>query len=194
MKLNTLSILVFVVSAVVTIAFSFATANYRESAILGSVENIKQVQTTELTPRLVISNINVNTRIESVGLTKLGAMEAPKSPENVAWYNLGPVVGSIGSAVIAGHFGWKEGIPAVFDNLNKLQIGDRVYVKSVNQEVLTFVVQKTKIYDKDADTTEVFISNDKLSRLNLITCEGVWDKDSKVYSDRLVVFTVRAKL
>jgi sortase A len=36
--------------------------------------------------------------------------------------------------------------------------------------------------------TEVF-GDAEIPRLNLITCNGVWDKNSKNYSDRLVVYS-----
>jgi hypothetical protein len=46
-------------------------------------------------------------------------------------------------------------------------------------------------FDPSADATAVFISNDGSSHLNLITCDGVWDKQAKQYSKRLVVFADR---
>jgi hypothetical protein len=70
--------------------------------------------------RLKIPSINVDAPIEYVGLTSDGAMDVPKGHVKVAWFNLGPSPGEIGSSVIAGHYGWKNNIPAVFDNLHKL--------------------------------------------------------------------------
>jgi LPXTG-site transpeptidase (sortase) family protein len=140
--------------------------------------------------RLKIPKINVDAAFEYVGLDPLGAMDAPKGPANVAWFDLGPRPGENGSAVIAGHYGrWKNGEGSVFDNLNKLRKGDRVYVEDEGGVIISFVVRENRKYDPEGDASDVFSSNDGKSHLNLITCEGVWDETEKSYSSRLVVFT-----
>jgi hypothetical protein len=53
----------------------------------------------------------------------------------------------------------------------------------------TFVVRESRSFNPNADASDVFNSNDEKSHLNLITCEGSWNKDSKSYSQRLVIFT-----
>ena len=117
-------------------------------------------------------------------------MDVPKERANVAWFNLGPRPGENGSAVIAGHYGrWKNGKGSVFDNLHKLRKGDKIYVEDENGVIITFVVRESRRYDPNASVGDVFGSNDGKAHLNLITCEGVWDKVSKTYSKRLVVFT-----
>jgi LPXTG-site transpeptidase (sortase) family protein len=144
---------------------------------------------TNLPVRLKIPKINVDAAFEYVGLDPLGAMDIPKGPANVAWFNLGPRPGENGSAVIAGHYGrWKNGEGSVFDNLNKLGKGDRVYVEDENGAIISFVVRESRKYDPEADASDVFGSNDGKSHLNLITCEGVWNETEKSYSSRLVVF------
>jgi len=149
----------------------------------------KEQASSILAIRLKIPKINLNAAIESVGLTPDGAMDAPKGPTNTAWFNLGPSPGEKGSAVIDGHFGWYNGKPAVFDDLNKLQKGDKLYVEDETGASTTFVVRMSRSYDPKADATDVFGSDDGKAHLNLITCEGVWDKATKSYSNRLVVFS-----
>lgn len=139
--------------------------------------------------RLKIPKINIDTLVEYVGLTSEGAMDTPESPNNVAWFDLGPRPGEIGSATISGHFGWKNGKPSIFDNLHKLQKGDEIYIEDEKGETITFIVTKLQIYDLTENASEVFVSNDGASHLNLITCEGSWDKVKKTYSNRLIVFS-----
>ena len=139
--------------------------------------------------RLEIPAISVDASIEDVGLTSQGAMDVPAGPTSTAWFDLGPRPGENGSAVIAGHEGWKGGIRAVFDDLHQLRIGDRVYVEDAQNATTTFVVSGIQTYDKNGDATDVFSSNDGKAHLNLITCEGTWNAAKKSYSDRLVVFT-----
>ena len=138
---------------------------------------------------LKIPSINVDAPVEYVGITSDGAMDAPKERANVAWFNLGSRPGEIGSAVIAGHYGWKNGKGSAFDNLYKLRKGDKIYVEDDKGVIISFVVRESRRYDPKADSSDVFGSNDGKPHLNLITCEGVWDKVSKTYSKRLVVFT-----
>ncbi len=139
--------------------------------------------------RLKIPEINVDSAVEHVGFTPAGAMDVPKGPDEVAWFDLGPRPGEKGSAAIAGHYGWKNGIPAAFDNLDKLKKGDKIYVEDDGGAIITFVVRESRTYAQNEDAPEVFGSNDGKAHLNLITCEGTWNKAQKSYSNRLVVFT-----
>ncbi|HSR89389.1 MAG TPA: class F sortase [Candidatus Udaeobacter sp.] len=141
--------------------------------------------------RLQIPKLKVNASVENVGLTKDKSMGAPKIPSDVAWFNLGVRPGEIGSAVMAGHVNWYSGATAVFANLNKLKPGDKIFVKDNNGVTISFVVRKVRVYSIKDDTSEVFSADDDLAHLNLITCVGVWNKRSKQYSQRLVVFTDR---
>ena len=140
--------------------------------------------------RLKIPGINVDAVVEYVGLTSNGDMDVPREPTDVAWFELGQRPGVNGSAVIAGHYGrWKNGEGSIFDDLNKLRKGDKLYIEDDKGVIIPFVVRESRRYDPKADASDVFGSNDGKSHLNLITCEGVWGEVSKNYSERLVVFT-----
>ncbi len=138
---------------------------------------------------LKIPNINVDTAFEYVGVAPDGTMDIPKGPVNVGWFKFGPHPGEKGSAVIAGHFGWYNNIPAVFDDLYKLKKGDKIYVEDEKGQTATFVVRETAEYKPEADTSNVFGSNDGKAHLNLITCQGNWNTASQSRPKRLVVFT-----
>lgn len=139
--------------------------------------------------RLTIPKIKVNAMLESVGLTAQGAVDVPKGLANAAWFNRSPHPGGIGNAIITGHYGyWKNNLPTVFNNLAKLRQGDKIYVKDKQGITTTFVVRKLKTYGPKDDVPEVFISDDDQAHLNLITCLGVWNKVTKSYPKRLVVF------
>ncbi len=139
--------------------------------------------------RLKIPAINVDSLVEYVGLDPQGAMDVTKGPAEVAWFELGPRPGENGSAVIAGHSGWKRNIPAAFDNLYKLNKGDKISVEDEKGSAIIFVVREIKIYGKDEDASGVFGSIDGKAHLNLITCAGSLDIAKQVRADRLIVFT-----
>ncbi len=156
-----------------------------------AVASPNQVQVSFGVPkRLKIPKIKVDAAVDSVGLTRQGAVGVPKGPSTVAWFNLGPRPGENGSAVLTGHFGpWVNGKRSVFDNLYKLRKGDKLSIIDDKGATITFVVREIRSYTQNAQATEVFNVSDGKAHLNLITCAGVWNKRTKLYSKRLVVFT-----
>ncbi|MDP2691573.1 MAG: class F sortase [bacterium] len=138
-----------------------------------------------------IPSINVNAEIERVALAEDGSMDVPKHAFSTAWYELGPRPGEIGSAAIAGHVNWMDGSTAIFANLHKVKAGDKIIVQNDTGKDISFVVREIRNYESAQDATDVFTSHDGKAHLNIITCSGVWDKESKQYSKRLVVFAER---
>jgi len=164
------------------------------AAIEPPFKNIVTVITKEhvssgIPVRIEIPRINLDTIVIQVGLTPNGAMAVPSGPTETAWYKLGPHPGEIGSAVISGHYGWKDNISAAFDSLHRLEIGDTVRVEDENGRMNTFIVRAVRSYYPQADASLIFSSGDIVPHLNLITCEGTWNQNQKSYSKRLVVFT-----
>lgn len=139
--------------------------------------------------QLKITSIGVDTTIKPVGLTIDGDMAIDESIDTVAWYQLGPKPGEKASAVIAGHYGWKDGQASVFNKLHTLKAGDRVITFDEKRTETQFIVREIRSYDPSADATEVFRSTDGKAHLNLITCIGAWNGSLQTYSERLVVFT-----
>ncbi len=140
--------------------------------------------------RLRISAIGVDALVEQVGANPTGEMDTPRNYSNVAWFNLGPSPGAEGSAVIAGHLDYKNGQKAVFYDLNKLKMGDQLFIEDEKGKFIVFIVREMRSYDSHNLVPEVFLSSEG-QHLNLITCAGAWDHSKKEYAERLVVFTDR---
>ncbi len=149
--------------------------------------NESQNREEKLPVRLIIPTINVDTYVEYVGIKSNGEMDVPSSVTNVGWFSSGTVPGAVGSAVIDGHIDGKSGEPGVFFDLDKLKVGDRLFIEDNKGELITFVVRENRIYSPGY-AEEIFTLDDA-AHLNLITCYGSWDKANKSYSKRLVVFT-----
>lgn len=145
-----------------------------------------------LPSRIEIADINVNAVVTPVGIASDGTMAILEDPTITAWYKYGPHPGDVGSAVIAGHYGWKAGKASVFNDLHTMKAGDKVQVYDTDSAKIVFVVRELRLYDPKADAREVFQSSDNKAHLNLITCEGEWNNGQQTYSSRLVVFTDRA--
>lgn len=139
--------------------------------------------------RLRIPAINVDALVEGTGVLANGEMGIPAGPDGVAWFKFGPHPGETGSAVIDGHYGWKDSIPAVFDNLKKLQPGEKVSIEDDNGLIINFVVREIREFNPKEDASNVFNSYDGKSHLNLVTCDGPWNRNTASRPTRLVVFT-----
>jgi len=145
---------------------------------------------SELPVRLIIPAIAVDAHVQHVGVVADGSgnMDIPSNFSDVGWYEPGTRPGMIGSAVIAGHYNGKNVPRAVFYDLDKLQIGDEIIIKSAKRIEDIFQVVRIEAYDYDAVTTEIFLSHDGQRRLNLITCGGIWLPDVGMYDRRVVIF------
>ncbi len=138
---------------------------------------------------LFIPTIGVDAVIEPVGVTSSGALDTPKGPTTTGWFDQSPRPGEKGVAIIDGHYGWKNNIPTVFNNLHTVKKGDHIYVADQALGTSTFVVTAIKSYGEHDNDSDVFVNKDGESHLNIITCGGVWNKAQHRYSKRLVVFT-----
>jgi sortase A len=158
----------------------------------GLVENIETS-----TPEVVVGNpiffsipkIGVNASFEYVGVDQNGRMQDPEDADKVGWFRLGVKPGSKGNAVIAGHLDKASGAPAIFYNLSSLQAGDEVIVTDEKNNQFRYKVSEKVIYPFDEVPLEhIFGTTDK-TRLNLITCDGVFNHNTKNYSHRMVIYS-----
>ena len=183
-------LLVFLIGGLVLTAYSLSRTYEQNSAFPTlTIPPLPVTWETSITPvQLQIPSLYIDAPIESVGITATGAMDVPRTIENVAWFSLGVVPGETGTAVISGHYGWRDQKASVFDHLQQVQIGSLIHITSANGTVVTFKVHGVKTYAWNADAQEIFIATDGKSHLNLITCAGTWDAKNKTYLKRLVVF------
>lgn len=140
-----------------------------------------------LPKRITIPAIEVNSVIQSVGVTISGEMGTPNNTIDVGWFRLGPRPGEKGNAVIAGHVDDANGFPGVFANLYKLKKGDTLYIEDASGITYTFTVRGSYRYDPGF-AEDVFSPTNDITGLNLITCDGSWDTTTNSFRKRLVVF------
>lgn len=176
-------ILIAVVAVSLLFLFYFIQGTNRKSVSQSSVVNNAS---PGLPVRLTIPAINVNANIQQVGVTSEGDMEVPSTIVDVGWFKLGSRPGDKGSAVISGHVDGKNGEAAIFTNLYKLKKGDRLSIEDDTGRTISFIVRESRTYTPGY-AEEVFSLNDS-AHLNLVTCDGVWDTNKKIYTKRLVVF------
>ena len=134
--------------------------------------------------KLIIPKIHLNDPIVQVGLTDGGLMAVPSgSTSNVGWYKYGTVPGESGNSVLDAH------VFAAFSKLNKLAVGDNIFISTVSGKKLTFVVVATKTYAlADVPEANLFGPTDE-THLNLITCAGNLTADHSTYDHRIIIYT-----
>jgi LPXTG-site transpeptidase (sortase) family protein len=152
-----------------------------------------QVTPQDLPTRLRIPAINVDANVQHVGIAASGdgAMAVPSNFTDAAWYEYGPVPGMEGSAVIDGHVDNALSLAGVFKHLSELKPGDDIYVDSASTTV-HFVVTDVEAYPVSQVPLQQIFNKTGGVYLNLITCDGTWEENQKMYNERLVVYAERA--
>jgi uncharacterized repeat protein (TIGR01451 family) len=144
--------------------------------------------TGSITPyRLRIPALDIDTMVESVGVTRRGLMDVPANIWDAAWLKSGVKPGASGQAVIDGHLDSTQG-SAVFSDLHRLHPGDRFYVSDASGSELTFRVATLQVEPLDGFPVVRVFGPSHGRLLNLITCAGTFVPARKTYDHRLVVF------
>lgn len=138
--------------------------------------------------QLSIPAIDVSTPLVSLGVKKDKTVEVPVNPSLAGWYGLGPAPGDRGSAVILGHVDSVNG-PAVFADLQHLDAGDRVTVRSADGSLDRFEVTSVVTYPNAGFPARKVYTPQGHRALNLVTCGGLYDSDRGGYQSNVVVYT-----
>lgn len=143
--------------------------------------------------RLTIPKLRISSEVEELGLDKKGNMDVPKNFQDVGWYKLGYRLGENGNMVITGHLDTPTG-PAVFSELNLLTLGDEIFVDGSDSRQFVYKVYDKQIFGYSEFPLNLVFGPSAEQSLNLITCSGVFDRQNKNYSNRLVIFSKLRKV
>jgi Sortase domain len=139
--------------------------------------------------RLSIPRIGLDAAVESLGIVGSGLMDVPRALADVGWLSSGPVPGSAGNSVLAGHLDGYAGQPAAFWLLGALKSGDRITVTTASGAVRIFIVTRVMRYDSARIPLLSVFGPGRQANLNLITCAGPYVRSDGGYRDRLVVYS-----
>lgn len=139
------------------------------------------------TPELLkVPSLHISAKIITLGLTSQRTMEVPDSAEVAGWYKASPIPGEMGPAIIAAHVDWK-GRAGVFINLNKIRIGEKIFISLRDGKTIKYRVFSVRHYSKDNFPTASVYGNINYVGLRLITCSN-WSEQDRKYRDNLVVY------
>lgn len=141
-------------------------------------------------PRMIhMPSIEASGPIQKVGVTKSNAIAVPTNVNFAGWYTKSAKPGYPGLSVIDGHVSGKYK-PGIFKQLQKLNKGDTYEVEYGDNSRRTFrVVERKKLPTKEASSYLLDKRSDIERQLNLITCDGVYDRETKQYDQRLIVIS-----
>ena len=136
--------------------------------------------------RLQIDSIGVDAPVVDLQRSADQTLEVP-GWDDAGWWDRGPEPGDRGPAVIAGHVDSKSG-PAVFYRLRDLKPGEPIRVVLDDGRTVTFTVDRSERFAKDAFPTLDVYGLTPGPELRLITCDGDFDRSVGHYVDNLVVY------
>ena len=138
--------------------------------------------------RLIIRTIGVEAPVIPLGIDAQGRMLAPDGPHDVGWFELGPLPGTAGNAILTGHVDWTDGSLGVFSSLHALQPGPIVQFANPEKGFADYLVKwQRKYLAAQAPINEIVGQNMNERELTLITCAGTFDRQERNYSHRLIV-------
>ena len=140
--------------------------------------------------RIAIPAIGVSAPVIPLGLDAGGALEVPEDFSDAGWWTGGARPGERGPAVIAGHLDSHTGA-AVFFRLGDLRRGDAITIERADGSRVGFRVAGAERYAKDRFPTARVYGPTATPELRLITCSGMFDRQTGHYLDNTVVYARR---
>jgi len=137
---------------------------------------------------LNIPAIGLSAPLSELGLNPNHTVQVPTNYQEPGWYKFGPSPGQMGSSVILGHVDSYQG-PAIFFQLRSLRPGDHVNVRLADRVVAHFVVRQVAMYPKASFPTLQVYGSHGYSALQLVTCGGAFDTQTRSYLSNVVVYT-----
>lgn len=138
--------------------------------------------------RIQIPRLGVDGCIVQVGIDQNGAIAVPNNIYTAAWYVKSTLPGQPGLSIIDGHISGYYNQDAIFQHLDRLRAGDTLSVTLGSGRVLRYQVTKEQSVPL-ADAVSVLLAKEPTiaSQLNLITCGGQYNKQTKLYDHRIIV-------
>ncbi len=136
--------------------------------------------------RMIIPKVHVNAPVVQKDIDGHNVMEAPSSPDQVAWYPFSAEPGAGSNAVFSGHLDFAGRGPAVFWRLHELRAGDPLELEPASGPGYRYRVTSVQTYDANTGAVAEIIGPTAVDSVTLITCEGTYSKRSG-YSERLIV-------
>ncbi len=142
---------------------------------------------------LYLPSLNVQSRVDSVGINSNGNIDSPKNANDTAWYDGSAKPGQEGQVFINGHKSYSSSYGAAFDKLDQLKAGDQIVIENGNGDKFTYQVvnSQTLATDKVDMSQALNVPDDAKQGLTLMTYTGKYNYQHQNTDQRVVVYAVR---
>ena len=137
--------------------------------------------------RVEIPSLGIDSSLIDLFVAEDGTMGVPKTPEQIGWWEDGPVPGELGASLIAAHVSL-GGQPGAFAELGALEVGAKVVIDRVDGTAATYRVTSVEQFPKAEFPEERVYSYDGPTRLHLVTCGREINPETGHYDDNVVAF------
>ena len=147
----------------------------------------------DLPKYLVIESLKIKSRVITLGVNSDNRMQSPANIHDTGWYNKSAKPGNVtGTMLMDGHVGGPNE-DGVFHDLHKLKPGDAIEVVKGDNASVRYVVRTTETKDVNQVDMSKMLQPVTAGRggLNLITCAGDYNKDTRQYNERFMVYAER---
>lgn len=144
--------------------------------------------------RLMIPRIGLIAPLMPLGVDAGKEIETPplNRPNQAGWYKYGPIPGQQGPSVVLGHVNTRNGA-AVFIRLKEVRRGDKIRVSRSDGIIAEFTVDGVEQVSKKAFPSRRVYGNTGEATLRLITCGGVYNRQTHHYTDNIIVYATLSK-
>jgi len=142
--------------------------------------------------RVVAPTVGVDAEVGATGIGPAGELAVPDDFDRAFWFEGSAVPGEPGVSVLVGHIDDESG-PAVFYPLERLKVGEEIFIPRSDGVTARYTVTELKIFPKGRFPTERVFGTGSGPGLRLITCIGRFDRKRQTYLDNLVVFAAPAE-
>lgn len=145
-------------------------------------------------PRYIsIPSINVNARVQKVGVTSSGNIDVAKKMADTAWYDGSAKPGQQGQVFIDGQTSFSSSTAASFNDLPKLALGSEITIQTGNGAVYNYKVMKAETVATSKVNMQQALNtyNGAARGLTLMTCTGTYDYKAGDATERYIVYAVQ---
>ncbi|GAA3135457.1 class F sortase [Streptosporangium carneum] len=139
--------------------------------------------------KLAIPKIGLMAPLMALGVDAKKEIQTPplSRPNQAGWYKHGPIPGAQGPSVVLGHVNTRRGA-AVFSRLKEIRRGDKIKVSRSDGTIAEFTVDGVEQVSKKAFPSKRVYGNTGEATLRLITCGGVYNRQTGHYTDNIIVY------
>lgn len=136
---------------------------------------------------IVLPTISTEGFIQKADIDQNKQIAVPSNIHMAAWFIRSSIPGDPGLSIIDGHVDGRENA-GIFKKLGSIKPGDQYSVELGSGAIKKFKVIKVATVPVN-DSTNILFSQDPTvsSQLNLITCGGTFDTETKSYDLRVIV-------